>query len=65
MRWIHLSLFLAASLAFSAGPSLAAPEGDAASKAFAFDLENPPFETLLEKAKAAKKLVWIDFYLPG
>ena len=37
----------------------------AAAPAHAFDLENVELDTVLERAKAEKKLVFLDFYLPG
>ena len=61
MRRIHRTLI--ALLLLAATPALAddAEGGDA----FAFDGVNAPLQSLLERAKAEKKLVFLDFYLPG
>ena len=53
-----LLLFL---LAASAQPALA--EGETLT--FEFDGTNAPLASLLAQAKAEKKLVFLDFYLPG
>ncbi len=61
MRWLIWTL--AAFLLLVSSPALA--EDAEGKDAFVFDATNVPLETLLERAKAEKKLVFLDFYLPG
>ncbi len=60
MRHVARTLALLLLVA-SAQPALAEDK----SLAFEFDGTNVPLPSLLARAKAEKKLVFLDFYLPG
>jgi ABC-type sugar transport system substrate-binding protein len=61
-RWTAWGLALAAlALAVAAR----AEEDESSPAAFAFDLQNPVFERMLERAVTEAKPLLLDFYLPG
>ena len=58
-------LVLAMTLLLAGRPVLASPEDEGQAAPFAFDLKDQPLESVLQRAREAKKLVFIDFFLPG